>query len=190
MATINSVNTSLSGQTGTGGFVGSTSPTLVTPVLVAASATSLSFSPSTGGIIGTITNNNATSGDVGEYIDSSLHGPINFGATGVSATITSISLTGGDWDVWSQFTFFPQEGSVYAGAMIGGMSVSSSSVSQGGVGIGEYYQLVWAPNVSYAFSPSARVSVSSTTTVYLIALATYTGTAPQGYGQLVARRRR
>ena len=33
MATNNSVNTSLSGQTGTGTFVGSTSPTLVTPAL-------------------------------------------------------------------------------------------------------------------------------------------------------------
>lgn len=33
MATNNSVNTSLSGQTGTGSFVGSTSPTLVTPAL-------------------------------------------------------------------------------------------------------------------------------------------------------------
>ena len=33
MATNNAVNTSLSGQTGTGTFVGSTSPTLVTPAL-------------------------------------------------------------------------------------------------------------------------------------------------------------
>lgn len=33
MATNNSVNTSLSGQTGTGNFVGATSPTLVTPAL-------------------------------------------------------------------------------------------------------------------------------------------------------------
>jgi hypothetical protein len=33
MATNNAVNTSLSGQTGTGSFVGSTSPTLVTPAL-------------------------------------------------------------------------------------------------------------------------------------------------------------
>jgi hypothetical protein len=43
MATINSVDTSLSGQTGTGSFVGSTSPTLVTPALGAATATSVNF---------------------------------------------------------------------------------------------------------------------------------------------------
>lgn len=38
MATNNAVNTSLSGQTGTGNFVGSTSPTLVTPALGTPSA--------------------------------------------------------------------------------------------------------------------------------------------------------
>lgn len=43
MATNNSVNTSLSGQTGTGSFAGSNSPTLVTPILGVASATSINF---------------------------------------------------------------------------------------------------------------------------------------------------
>ena len=48
MATNNAVNTSLSGQTGTGAFAGSTSPiltspTLVTPTLGVASATSINF---------------------------------------------------------------------------------------------------------------------------------------------------
>lgn len=43
MTTNNTVNTSLSGQTGTGTFVGSTSPVLVTPTLGAATATSINF---------------------------------------------------------------------------------------------------------------------------------------------------
>jgi len=47
MTTNNAVNTSLSSQTGTGSFVGSTSPTLVTPVLGAANATSINFGGST-----------------------------------------------------------------------------------------------------------------------------------------------
>ncbi len=47
MATNNAVNTSLSGQTGTGTFVGATTPTLVTPVLGAATATSINFGGST-----------------------------------------------------------------------------------------------------------------------------------------------
>jgi hypothetical protein len=43
MTTNNSVNTSLAGQTGTGNFVGATSPTLVTPTIGAATATSVNF---------------------------------------------------------------------------------------------------------------------------------------------------
>lgn len=43
MATNNAVNTTLSGQTGTGNFVGATSPTLITPILGVAAATSVNF---------------------------------------------------------------------------------------------------------------------------------------------------
>lgn len=41
MATINAVNTTLSGQTGTGAFAGSVSPTFTTPILGVATATSI-----------------------------------------------------------------------------------------------------------------------------------------------------
>lgn len=43
MTTINAVGNGLSGETGTGNFVGSTSPTLITPILGVASATSINF---------------------------------------------------------------------------------------------------------------------------------------------------
>lgn len=43
MATNNQVNVGLSGSTGSGNFVGSTSPTLVTPTLGVANATSINF---------------------------------------------------------------------------------------------------------------------------------------------------
>jgi hypothetical protein len=47
MTTNNAVNTTLSGQTGTGSFVGSTSPTLVTPTLGVSTAKSINFGGST-----------------------------------------------------------------------------------------------------------------------------------------------
>lgn len=43
MATVNAVGNSLTGSTGSGSFVGATSPTLVTPTLGVASATSINF---------------------------------------------------------------------------------------------------------------------------------------------------
>jgi hypothetical protein len=47
MATNNAVNTTLSGQSGTGSFAGTTSATFVTPSLDVASATSINFGGST-----------------------------------------------------------------------------------------------------------------------------------------------
>jgi hypothetical protein len=58
MTTINAVGNGLSGATGTGTFVGSTSPTLVTPTLGVATATSINFG---GGALSTyIPNTNFT----------------------------------------------------------------------------------------------------------------------------------
>lgn len=84
-------------NTGSGNNVLATSPTLVTPVLGAASATSLTFS-STSGIIGTTTNNNAAAGSVGEYIES-VFSAVAAPATTLYGDATSISLPAGDWDV-------------------------------------------------------------------------------------------
>ncbi len=47
MTTNNPVNTGLSGTTGSGNFVGANTPTLITPVLGAATATSINFGGST-----------------------------------------------------------------------------------------------------------------------------------------------
>jgi len=52
MAAINAVGNSLTGLTGTGAFVGATSPILVTPTLGVASATSINFG---GGALGSYT---------------------------------------------------------------------------------------------------------------------------------------
>src|SRR5579871_2341434 len=50
MSTNNGVNVSLSGQTGTGNFVGSTSPTLVTPLLGTPTSGVLTNCTGTGGL--------------------------------------------------------------------------------------------------------------------------------------------
>lgn len=101
MATQNAVNTSLSGQTGTGNFVGANTPTLITPVLGVATATSINkmaiTAPATGSTIAVADGKTLTQSNTLTYtgVDGST---VNFGAGGTVAytgSITSwINVTG------------------------------------------------------------------------------------------------
>lgn len=183
MATNNAVNTTLSGQTGTGTFAGSTSPTFVTPILGAASATSISFS-STSGIIGTTTNNNAAAGSVGEIISSVIPNatPVSFTAA-TPGNLTSISLTAGDWDLYGNITF---TATTVTSASIW-ISQTSASLPDSSL-----YNIVIGLNTGNTLGFSApyfRASISGTTTFYLSGSAGATGTLT-GRGGFFARRAR
>jgi hypothetical protein len=184
MTTNNSVNSPLSGTTGTGNFVGATSPTLVTPTLGAATATSIAFSPTTGGIIGTTAADNANAGDVGEMISSVIASAsgVTF-SNGVNHDLTSISLTAGDWDVWGNIT--------YTGTTItsGYSWINTSSATQPDNSVNNYISPV-ATSVQLGVSaPTIRTNISSTTTVYISGNVTGTGTL-KACGGIYARRRR
>lgn len=184
------VNLGLGVPTGTGNVVRQTSPTLITPVLGNATATSLTFSPTTNGIVGTTTNNNAIAGRVGEYISTSIPVSgvgINL-VDSVAANIGSISLTAGDWDV---------SGNVY---------VASSG---GGAGFNQFYCWInnastTLPDLSYVaviypatasimpqgglVVPPRRYSVAGPTTIYLSVFTGFASGTMKGYGNLQARR--
>lgn len=181
--------TGVTTSTGSGNTVLSTSPTLVTPVLGAASATSLSFS-STSGIIGTTTNNNAAAGSVGEYVESVVSA-VNFPTSTQYGDATSISLTAGDWDVTLNY-----EAGFVSGVISGmnlGISTTTGNSTTGLVAGSNYQRSVFIPTaVSNQDSCIAnwRLSLSATTTVYAKFQATYTVGAPQFTGRLSARRLR
>lgn len=88
LATPSSANllAAITDETGTGANVFGTSPTITTP-----------------NIVGTVTNNNASAGSVGELLEGSVTTDTNTGATGVFFDATTITLTAGDWDVWGSF---------------------------------------------------------------------------------------
>jgi hypothetical protein len=187
MTTNNAVNSPLSGTTGTGNFVGATSPTLITPTIGAATATSVTFSPTTGGIVGTTAADNAGSGKVGEFVSSQvLFGSAISLTTTVSANITSISLTAGDWDVWGS------AGAVCATNALTAVSagINTTSATLPDQSLQSFAQNITSPSTYVTESvPPQRVNVNTTTTVYLVENATSAGTIT-GFGYIAARRRR
>lgn len=98
MATNNSVNTSLSGQTGTGNFVGANTPTLTTPVLGVASATTINkvafTAPATGSTLTVADGKTLTQSNTLTYTGTD-GSSVNFGAGGTVA-YTSGTVT---WSV-------------------------------------------------------------------------------------------
>lgn len=185
MTTINGVNLGLSGATGTVHFVGSTSPTLVTPTLGAATATSVAFSPTTGGIIGTTVADNAGAGTVGEVISSTiLSGSAISLTTVTAANITSISLTAGDWDVWGNGVIGA------SGTNITACSTWISTTSATAPDSAFQAVLTLSSAEGFAATTYMRVNVSITTTVYLSAIATFGAGTAVANGNIFARRAR
>lgn len=143
-------------------------------------------------LAGTTTNDSAGAGQVGEIISSEIvSGSAVALTTNIPADVTSISLTAGDWDVWGTVALVNVGTTVTAvqGA-INTTSANLGTVPNAGT------RFAWNGS-SAAGTPLVqavgmrRVSISGTTTVYLVAQGTFTGgTSLSGYGYLGARRRR
>jgi hypothetical protein len=184
MTTANMVDLGLSGSTGTVHFAGATSPTFITPVLGVATATSLAFSPTTDGVVGTAAADAAGSGYVGEYISSHITYASRVTLTsGSNVDITSITLSAGDWDVTAN---------AYVTATVHLNNVlywiNTSSVTQPDASLISSFT-VGTDNFGATCGPVPllRLTVSGTTHVYLSAYQTCSGT-PSGCGILQARR--
>jgi len=176
---------------GTGSVVRTNNATLVTPTLGAASATSLTFS-STSGIIGTTTNNNAAAGSVGEFISSViLVGSAVSLTTSTQANITSISLTAGDWDVWGTLWTAPAAGTLTTTIAVGVSQTSATLPTTPAIGeaLSQIRGISSAATQSEVLGTSpTRISLSGTTTIYLVGFVTFTVSTLGGYGSICARR--
>jgi len=151
----------------------------------------------TTGIVGTTTNNNAQAGSVGEVISSSVDVVSAVSLTDATGaftgkTITSISLTAGDWDVYG-IVGINMAATTKFTAIAGGISTTNDTLnglyeeetrfSYGAAG------LVPANVITFTF-PTTRVSIASTTTYYLIGYASFSISTATAFGRISARRRR
>jgi len=139
---------------------------------------------------GTATNDSASSGNVGEYVSSSI--PIGSAVSvtnNVAANVTSISLTAGDWDVWGQVN-----SSITASAQITltesyvtTTSATRATPPNGGAYVFDQQAKTASTNVSYPVGMT-RLSLSGTTTVYLGVFSLFNTSTNAYYGFIGARR--
>jgi len=157
------------------------------------SLTSVTTINRTGGtsITGTNTNNNASAGQIGEYIESSiLVGSAISLTTNVVANVTSISLTAGDWDVAGIVRVHSNSATTSFTQAIAAISLTSATLDP------EKQANIFTPaavptaGINYCALgiPATRVSLASTTTVYLVVRSAFTVSTAQAYGNITARR--
>lgn len=164
------------------GALGATTPSTVAATSVTAST----------GIVGTTTNNSAGTGYVGEYVSSTVSISSNSMTTATAKNITSISLTAGDWDV---------SGCIFLdGAVSTNMTLFRGNASSTSAAI-NFYTIGWA-GFSWGTSgiipfgagapslplPTQRFSLSTTTTIYLVGIVSFTVSTITAGGYITARR--
>lgn len=186
------VNLGLGVPTGTGNVARQTSPTLITPILGAATATSLQFVPSTGGIIGTTTNDNAGAGFVGEFISSNIPSASAFALVStVTVNITSILVSAGDWQIDALIS--TQAGALtQTSALITSVSLVSNTMTPDtspNSSFAGFNSHAGDPNQNHVLPlGSCRISVAVPTTIYLVVQAIFSGGGLLGSGWISARR--
>ncbi len=101
-------------------------------------------------------------------------------------TVTSISLTAGVWDISCCGTITATGGTLTAQAILLGIS-TTTNVHTGTTGI-DWLQLNGSAQVMSLSVPSLRVTLTATTTYYLVATAVYTSTTCPVNGRINATR--
>ncbi len=144
------------------------------------------------GIIGTTTNNNANAGSVGEVIGATVASGSAVALTsGVTANVTSVSLTAGDW--------MCNGGAAYHVGSTTSISNESEGISTTSAtfgALGTYTSQSSAAQVpgtapdEVNITGSIRELLASTTTVYLVTQATFTVSTNSTYGYISCTRTR
>lgn len=149
-------------------------------------------------ISGVSDGSSASAGNVGEYILATL---ARASASSLTAstplTIITQSLTAGDWDVSGVCSFLPGAATTYTDILWGiSKTLDTLNGPTGGIdstGICTFRQgypsgtLNGGIDLSYSI-PQVRVSLSSTTNIYLVAQSNFGASTMKAYGNLTFRR--
>ena len=149
-----------------------------------------SIAPSqTLGIVGTTTNNDANAGSVGEFISSTVaQGSALSLVSFTDKTVTSISLTAGDWDISGEVMVLVAS-TTSVTQIQGSTSLTTNLIDESYKFA--YYTAAFAAGAISSIGwpiPRRRVSIAAPTTVYLVARAGFTTSTASAWGRIDARR--
>lgn len=133
----------------------------------------------------------AVAGQLGEVIENKISGATNAAATTAYLALASVSLTAGDWDI-AALAELSSNGATFATANAD-LCVGTTSASNAGTTIGYDRSripslILGATGIESGTIARKVLQITSTTTVYLNVVATYTLGTPQWTGSLSARR--
>jgi hypothetical protein len=134
--------------------------------------------------------------DLGTLVTSSI--PVGSAVsltTATAANVTSITLAPGDWDISGVIDFNPAATTSVTNITAGVSLTSATLAAQtGGSGLGTDPTMAWNQAASVPAGvmamevPAVRLSITATTTVYLVAKATFTVSTMTAYGTIRANR--
>lgn len=155
--------------------------------------TSLVFAQPRGDqLLGTATNDNATTGNVGELLTASVAQGSAVGlSNGVAANVTSLPITAGDWDLWAN-VYWSSAASTTVTALNAFLTATSGSTGTSPLGgFINHLCASFTPNSSfiggYTVGP-IRLSLAGTQTWFLVTSASFAVAALSAYGIINARR--
>jgi hypothetical protein len=148
------------------------------------------FTPTAGAnIVGTNTNDNAGAGQIGEFVSSTvLIGSAISLTNGTAASLTSISLTAGDWDV-SFDDYLVPGATTSMTAVQCSVSATTNVIDTGPGNFQIISQAAEVPVTSVGCKAGLRrMSLATTTTVFAVTQANFTPGTMTSYGIIRARR--
>lgn len=144
-------------------------------------------------VAGTSTNDDAGSGILGQYTESVIaQASATSLTTGTPKNITSISLGAGDWDVSGVVAFLPAA-TTSVTVYIAAINTTSATLPVAAAGgRAQHSSAAQVPGGAQDVLgiPTVRLSLSGTTTVYLVGQANFTVSTMTAYGGIRARRMR
>jgi hypothetical protein len=143
---------------------------------------------------GTATNNDVpAAGYVGEYVTTNVASasavPITSATT---ANIANISLTAGDWDIGGVvgYTLTGVTSTFSANGFLGGASTTNATLGAEGTYFIFPADLTTKSGAMTFNIPAQRISINATTTLFLVARATFAAGTLGAWGRIYARRAR